>query len=199
MNISISTRQAYSEIDEFLDLLSPEKRNKIPQKLQQLFKDGLKDQWLTSDVLITTLQEYSNEETEIGKKAYDAATKVRTFSQLMATLKEAAQSGWGMTWELLVGDFNEATDFLTEISDKIGGILDASSKARKDYFKLKYENKPEEEITSQNGSRDYINDLNKKEPFWKLNNRGWGIFLFLLFVLIILLVLFITAGRLSNI
>lgn len=39
MNISISTRQAYSEIDEFLDLLSPEKRNKIPQKLQELFKN----------------------------------------------------------------------------------------------------------------------------------------------------------------
>lgn len=39
MNVSINTRQAYSEIDEFLDLLSPEKRNKIPQKLQQLFKD----------------------------------------------------------------------------------------------------------------------------------------------------------------
>lgn len=39
MNISISTRQAYSEIDEFLDLLSPERRNKIPQKLQQLFKN----------------------------------------------------------------------------------------------------------------------------------------------------------------
>lgn len=103
--------------------------------LQQLFKDGLKDQWLTSDVLLTTLQEYSNEETEIGKKAYDAATKVRTFSQLMDTLKEAAQSGWGMTWELLVGDFNEATDFLTEISDKIGGILDASSKARNEMLK----------------------------------------------------------------
>lgn len=39
MNISISTRQAYAEIDEFLDLLSPERRNKIPQKLQQLFKN----------------------------------------------------------------------------------------------------------------------------------------------------------------
>ena len=103
--------------------------------LQQLFKDGLKDQWLSNDVLLTTLQEYANEETEIGKKAYDAATKVRTFSQLMATLKEAAQSGWGMTWELLVGDFNEATDFLTEISDKIGGIIDASSKARNEMLK----------------------------------------------------------------
>lgn len=103
--------------------------------LQQLFKDGLKDQWLTSDVLLTTLQDYSNEYTEIGRKSYDAATKVRTFSQLMATLKEAAQSGWGVTWELLVGDFNEATDFLTEISDKIGGILEASSNARNEMLK----------------------------------------------------------------
>lgn len=37
MNISINTRQAYSEIDEFLQLLSIEKRNKVPQKLRQLF------------------------------------------------------------------------------------------------------------------------------------------------------------------
>lgn len=44
-----------------------------------------------------------------------------------------------------------------------------------------------------------IRDLNKKNSILKLNNHGWGIFLFLLFVLIILLILFIIAGRLSNI
>ena len=38
MNISINTRQAYSEIDEFLGLLSIEQRNKVPQKLRELFK-----------------------------------------------------------------------------------------------------------------------------------------------------------------
>ncbi len=98
--------------------------------LQQMFKDGLKDQWLTSDVLLTTLQDYADEETEIGKKAFEAATKVRTFTQLMDTLREAAQSGWANTWELIVGDFNEATDFMTEISDEISGILDMMSTAR---------------------------------------------------------------------
>lgn len=39
MGISISQRQAYSEIDEFLDLISEEKRNKVPQKLRDLFKN----------------------------------------------------------------------------------------------------------------------------------------------------------------
>ena len=37
MGTSINTRQAYSEIDEFLGLLSIEQRNEIPQKLRELF------------------------------------------------------------------------------------------------------------------------------------------------------------------
>lgn len=37
MGISINTRQAYSEIDEFLGLLSIGQRNMIPQKLRELF------------------------------------------------------------------------------------------------------------------------------------------------------------------
>lgn len=43
MEISINTRKAYSEIDEFLGLLSEEQRNKIPQKLREFFKEE-KDQ-----------------------------------------------------------------------------------------------------------------------------------------------------------
>ena len=37
MGVSINTRQAYSEIHEFLGLLSVEQRNKVPQKLRHLF------------------------------------------------------------------------------------------------------------------------------------------------------------------
>lgn len=39
MGVSINIRQAYSEIDEFLGLLSDEQRNKIPQKLREFFKE----------------------------------------------------------------------------------------------------------------------------------------------------------------
>ena len=38
MGVSIKTRQAYSEIDEFLELLSEEQRNEIPKKLRDFFK-----------------------------------------------------------------------------------------------------------------------------------------------------------------
>ena len=66
----------------------------------------------------------------MAQNAEDAATKVKTFSQLWDTLKEAAQSGWTQTWEILIGDFEEAKELLTSISDTIGGIINKSSENR---------------------------------------------------------------------
>lgn len=39
MGVSINTRQAYSEVDEFLELISNEHRNKIPKKLREFLKE----------------------------------------------------------------------------------------------------------------------------------------------------------------
>ncbi|MFQ7854948.1 MAG: hypothetical protein ACLRIS_07330 [Flavonifractor plautii] len=66
----------------------------------------------------------------MAKTAEDAATKVKTFTQLWDTLKESAQSGWTTTWEILVGDFEEAKEVLTEVSDAIGGVISETSQAR---------------------------------------------------------------------
>lgn len=38
MSIPVSTRQAYSEIDTFIELLDEYSKNKIPQKLRKFFK-----------------------------------------------------------------------------------------------------------------------------------------------------------------
>jgi len=69
---------------------------------------------------------------KMADNAEDAATKVKTFTQLWDTLKESAQSGWSQTWEILIGDFEEAKETLTEISKVIGSVLEASAKARND-------------------------------------------------------------------
>lgn len=94
------------------------------------FNDALQEQWMTTDVLVTTLGKYADETTEIGKKASEAATQVKTFSKMMDTLKETAQSGWAQTWELIVGDYAESKDLFTSISNVIGGWIDAMSKNR---------------------------------------------------------------------
>lgn len=104
--------------------------------------------WLTTEVLTETLQKFTgdmNKETllakgyteaqaeeilKLGDMANDAATKVKTFSQLMDTLKEAAQSGWTVTWQTLIGDFEEAKMLFTSISNTLGGIIGKSADAR---------------------------------------------------------------------
>lgn len=97
------------------------------------FNEVLTDQWMTSEVLITTLKKYSDETTDIGKKATSAATEVKTFSMMMDTLKESAQSGWAQTWELIVGDFEESKSLFTRLSEFFGGIIDKTSKIRNDF------------------------------------------------------------------
>ena len=94
------------------------------------FNDSLQDQWMTTEALVSTLRDYADETTEIGAKAFAAAQDVKTFSQLMDTLKEAVGSGWANTWEILFGDFEEAKELWTGLSQVIGGFIDAQAGAR---------------------------------------------------------------------
>ena len=96
----------------------------------QGFNDYLQDKWMTNDVLVKTLRDYADEMTDIGKKAMQAATEIKTLSMLFDTLKEAAQSGWAQTWEILFGDFNEAKALWTDVNNAIGPILDGMAKSR---------------------------------------------------------------------
>lgn len=94
------------------------------------FNDSLQDQWMTTEALVGTLRNYADETTEIGAKAFAAAQDVKTFTQLMDTLKEVVGSGWANTWEILFGDFEEAKELWTGLSQVIGGFIDAQADAR---------------------------------------------------------------------
>lgn len=94
------------------------------------FNDSLQDQWMTTEALVGTLRNYADETTEIGAKAFAAAQDVKTFTQLIDTLKEAVGSGWANTWEILFGDFEEAKELWTGLSQVIGGFIDAQADAR---------------------------------------------------------------------
>ena len=72
---------------------------------------------------------------KMAEAATDAATKVKTFTQLFDTLKEAMQSGWTQTWEYIIGDFEEAKELLTSISDYFGSIIEESSASRNELIK----------------------------------------------------------------
>lgn len=67
---------------------------------------------------------------QMAKTAQDAATKVKTFTQLWDVMKEAVQSGWARTWQIIIGDFEEAKSLLTPISDFFTGVIGKFSDAR---------------------------------------------------------------------
>lgn len=120
---------------------------------QGSFRETLQKGWLTSEIMLETLQKftgdlskeqilamgYTAEQAEeiiaLGKDANDAATKVKTFTQLIDTLKEALGSGWTQTWEFIIGDFEEARTLWTDVSDAIGEIINNTAEARNSMVK----------------------------------------------------------------
>lgn len=120
------------------------------------FRESLKEDWLTTDILSETLAQFSGDfgaeywaelgyaEDEIkdiinlGTVATEAATKVRTFTQMWDALKEAAQSGWTETWQYIVGGFEDAPKLWTAINNAITGIIDPFNDARNEALKFWY-------------------------------------------------------------
>lgn len=125
------------------------------------FRESLSTGWLTTEVLTQTLdqfataaetqeeyqaavkkfveQGYTKEEAtqmaDMAKTANDAATKVKTFRQLIDTLKEAMGSGWTTSWQLIIGDFEEAKEMWSNVSDFFSNIINNVSEFRNDVLK----------------------------------------------------------------
>lgn len=118
------------------------------------FRASLKDGWLTTEVLMTTLHKFANDyskeqwldlgftEEEInsiyslGQAAEDAATKSKTFTQMWDATKEAAQSGWTDTWQTIVGGFEGASELWTRVGNALGEFIEGFSEGRTEALKL---------------------------------------------------------------
>lgn len=115
------------------------------------FNDSLSYQWMTTEVLTQALEIYSKDVRtmsqaereayeeklrgqgftdkqieqfeELGIKATKAASEVKTFSQLMDTIKESIGSGWAMSFEHIIGNFNEAKELFTRVNDAVGVVI----------------------------------------------------------------------------
>ena len=117
-------------------------------KSEGSFRETLSKGWLSSQILTETLAKFTGDLTteqlktmgyteqqiaeiiKLGVLANDAATKVKTLSQLKETLNEAMQSGWAKTWQIIFGDFEEAKSFFTYLSDTFGGLIQGSADSR---------------------------------------------------------------------
>lgn len=177
------------------------------------FRNSLEKGWLTTDVLTQTLdqfataadtqeeynaavkkfvdqgytQEQAKEMADMAKTAGNAATKVKTFTQLIDTLKEALGSGWTKTWQLIIGDFEDAKEIWTKVSDVLSNLINKSSDARNKLVK-KVMNNPysgllksiNEVADKASGLQEIVNNVirgdygNGQSRFDKLAEQGYN-------------------------
>ncbi len=122
------------------------------------FTGTLSKKWLTSDILLDVMENltlvtedsteaeieyarqllaakgYKDDDIdywiELAKSSSEAATTVTTFTKLIGTLNEAMGSGWTKTWQLIIGDYEEASEMWTSVSKELSKVVDASADAR---------------------------------------------------------------------
>lgn len=120
-------------------------------KIQADFNDSLQKGWLSADVMSKYLQIMANSNKDSNREfmksiglsneqiesflrqqeeAENAATKVRTFTQLISTVREAIGSSWATTFEILLGNFDVATELFTSINNVVSKFVDTTSDAR---------------------------------------------------------------------
>lgn len=150
-NVGMGNKNMQNDLVELAGSMGTLEANSVTAaEVNKDFNGSLEKNWLSADVMSKYLQIMAGDLTDaematmglddaqiagFKKKAemgIDAATKVRTITQLLGTASEAIGSGWSKTFELLFGDFNEATEMFTSANNAIGTIIDNSSKARND-------------------------------------------------------------------
>lgn len=114
---------------------SGKKANEEAFNASSKFEDSLQQQWMTSEVLIKTLGKYANEMDPIGAKAYQAATEVNTFSQMLSVFAESQKTSWSKTWRYIFGDYEESKQLFTNILGGLNWMTDGFNKWRNDFFK----------------------------------------------------------------
>lgn len=112
------------------------------------FRDSLQEGWLTADVLRQTFANFSGDVDESSllsagytqeqidniktqaKAALEAATVSKTFSDVIDTTKESLGSGWAKTWQILIGDFDEAKKLWTAVGTELSDMFTSMSNQR---------------------------------------------------------------------
>ena len=112
------------------------------------FRGSLESGWVTAEVLTTTLAGFTGDLTEemLIQKGYTqavassivktaqmakaAATEVKTFTQLVGTVKEAVGTGWADSFKIVIGNFTEAKELWTSVNNSVGEFVSKNADAR---------------------------------------------------------------------
>ena len=121
--------------------------------MSALFTGTLKDQWFTTDLLATVLEQYGSattavreyieEQEELGRtlraseameelgldadsfavRAFYAAQQAKTWSDTVAAWEDVVSTAWKNVFQALFGNYEEAAEFWTFVCDEVGSFF----------------------------------------------------------------------------
>lgn len=83
------------------------------------FRESLKDGWITSDVLLKTLDKFSKDPAMLK-----LATQAKTFGDVVDNVQDQMKSGWAAVFSSLFGNIGESTQLWTGLLKTISSITD---------------------------------------------------------------------------
>lgn len=131
----------------------------------QNFNEALSEGWFTSDVLVATLKKYGSYTDQIyemsdaydtcadamkafdatmdtgdkvldlGKRAFKAAQEAKTFTDAIDATKDAVSTGWMTTFEILIGNYEEAKELWTDLANALWDVFASGSEVRNEMLK----------------------------------------------------------------
>lgn len=116
-----------------------EARGEVFEAFEGTFRESISAKdgtgWLTSEVLLETLKKFAND-----PDLLEAATRVRSWSMLIDSTKEAIGSGWTISWQYFIGDLDEAADLFTMLAKAFESFINPIHDARNEMLKFWHDN-----------------------------------------------------------
>lgn len=140
------------------------------EEADNTFRDSLKDDWLTADVLLESMKimngefndatlkakGFSDEIIQMSHDAVVAAGQVRTYGQFMDAVVESIGTGWSQIFRALFGDVSVATKMWTNLMNTVTDDIEVATNLISD----------EAKIFSDLGGRNNIEKI--LENIWKI-------------------------------
>lgn len=120
---NVSVRKAMKWIDEYREgILS------LDEAYTLAGEDGA--------LVVEMLEELGTETYDLGRRAFRAAQETKTFGEAWTYVLGTIATGWSQSWELIFGDYQQARDFWTDITDDLYEIFITVGEFRNEVLNL---------------------------------------------------------------
>lgn len=140
-DVLVNTLDKYGSFASELNKLYEELDGNVPTTTLLKYIDDFVDGSLNMQQAMTAtgmsaeelggwLEKLGAEQYKLGRESFKAAQETKTFQEAIDYVKESVSSGWMRTFEYLFGNYEEAKEFFSNMSEWLYDIFVASGDAR---------------------------------------------------------------------